>query len=97
MKKMKHIKLFEELNGVEVPNYAPPMYGIEIERPINKSANTTVLFCEMDNQYYTEYDYQSLYQDYLGDGGQPINNCDNFTEENLNFLVQYFINKKGDS
>lgn len=61
-----------------------PAYGKqEIPNTINKS-HTNVILSDIDNKFYTEDDYQYLYNEYLKKGGKPLTG---FSKENLELIL----------
>lgn len=85
---MIRIKNFEEFNEAISGTFDIMPYGPGFPRPefpgtIGKSS-TTILFSELTQQFYTDYDYQDLYQDYLKKGGKPL---DGFNKQNLDTVL----------
>ena len=88
MTRIKNFKQFNEaISGTfDIMPYGPGSPRAEFPGTIGK-ASTTVIFSDITSQFYTEYDYQDLYQDYLKKGGKPLNG---FTKENLDIVLTSF-------
>lgn len=60
------------------PNYP------EQKLPVSLSQSDTQVLMGIDDELYTYDDYQDLYQDYLKNGGSPL---DGFNKENLDIVL----------
>ena len=52
---------------------------------------TSVLYSDLDGNFYTMDEYNQMYQDYLKAGGGPLNG---FSKENLDTIVSFFNDKQ---
>lgn len=74
IKKFKDF-ITEELSGTELVGPVGPAYGeTRLQNKTISSHDTNVIFCEIDSKFYTEDDYNELYNNYLKDGGDPLSN-----------------------
>jgi hypothetical protein len=74
---IKRFKEFikEEVSGTELVGPVGPAYGeTRLQNKTISSSDTNVIFCDLDSKFYTEDDYNELYNNYLKDGGKPIPN-----------------------
>lgn len=85
---MKKIKSYQEFNEAISGTMDTMPYGPGFPRPDFPSTigqeDTNVLFSEITDTFYTEDDYQQIYQDYLKKGGKPLHG---FNKENLEFVL----------
>ena len=85
---MNKIKKFQEFNEAISGTFDVMPYGPGFPRPdfptTLAQSNTTVLFSNITQEFYTENDYQELYQDYLKKGGKPLQG---FNLQNLELIL----------
>ena len=62
------------------PNYP------EQQLPVTLTQSDTQILMGKDGNFYTYEDYQELYQSYLKDGGDPL---EEFTQKNLDIILSY--------
>jgi len=55
------------------------------------SDDTSVLYSDLDDNFYTMDEYNQLYQDYLKSGGGPLNG---FNKENLEKMIVFLQEKQ---
>lgn len=88
--KIKNFKSYcESISGTELINVGGsfgPGYGEEKLPVTLTSADTRVVFSDMDGQFYTQDEYGQVYGDYLKKGGDPL---DGFSKENLENVLYY--------
>lgn len=93
---MKYIKKFEnfiteEISGVEMVGPVGPAYGeTRLQNKTIDTSDTSVIYSELDSRIYTQDEYNQLYEDYLKEGGGPLQG---FNKENLD-TVLFFLQKK---
>lgn len=86
-------QMHEAISGTEIPvpvngkgSYFGPAYG-DTESPNTiDSHDTKVIYSQMDGKFYTEDDYNDLYQDYLKKGGKPLQG---FSIENIETILSH--------
>jgi hypothetical protein len=85
MNKIKKFKDFNEaISGTfDVMPYGPGFPRADFPTTLGQS-NTTILFSNITQEFYTENDYQELYQDYLKKGGKPLQG---FNLQNLDLIL----------
>lgn len=95
MKFIKKFKLFiEAISGTELVGPVGPAYGeTGIQNKTISKNDTSVLFSDVDNKFYTQDEFYNKYNEYLKLGGQPIEgeSYPSFNIVNLNKLI-YFVN-----
>jgi hypothetical protein len=75
----------EEVSGTELVGPVGPAYGET--RLQNKTINqhdTSVVYSDLDGNFYTIDEYNELYNEYLKMGGQPL---DGFSKENIDTIL----------
>lgn len=85
--KIKSFKSFinEEISGTELVGPVGPAYGeTRLQNKTISSRHTDVIYSDLDGVIYTIDMYQDLYQDYLKNGGKPL---DGFSKENLDIIL----------
>lgn len=88
----KFKKFIESISGTELMNIGGsfgPGYGQEKLPVTLTSTDTRVVFSDIDNQFYTQDEYDQVYGDYLKKGGEPL---DGFSKENLERVLDYLKN-----
>jgi hypothetical protein len=88
--KIKRFNQFESISGWELvgQHVMGPGYP-EQELAVTLSTSDTEVLMAFDGNMYTYDDYQSLYQDYLKKGGNPLQG---FSKENLNTVIKKISN-----
>jgi hypothetical protein len=81
---MKHLSKFSdfinEVSGTELIGPVGPGYGdTNIKNKTISRFDTEVIYCDLDNKFYTIDEYNNIYEDYLKKGGTPLHgfNIDN--------------------
>lgn len=82
MRIKKYIQFINEVSGTELVGHMGPNYPDSVTTPFKN--DNSVIYCKIDSKLYTIDDYQNMYQDYLKNGGAPL---DGFSEENLNTVI----------
>lgn len=92
--KIKRFKQFlESISGVTDTMPIGPAYGQQkLFIPNMSTSKTNILFSNLTNSFYTQEDYDQLYNDYLKNGGDKIMNGV-FNLKNLETVISY-LNKK---
>lgn len=88
---IKRWKEFNEISGTELVGPIGPAYGDT--RLMNKTISnfdTDVIYCDLDDKFYTIDDFNTLYNEYLKLGGSPLQG---FSKENIDEMV-FFIKEK---
>ena len=91
------IKTFDtfikEVNGTElVGKEMGTGFGTtELGNNTISSGETSVLYSDLDGNFYTMDEYNQLYQDYLKSGGGPLNG---FNKENLERMIIFLQEKQ---
>jgi len=62
----------EEVGGVELVGHMGPNYGEEDNDAMIGPTPTDVIRSEITGKIYTQDEYQSLYHEYLTNGGTPL-------------------------
>lgn len=88
MKIKKWKKFIESISGWELVGKMGPNYPEQVLHNTITSKETSVI-CGIDDIIYTYDDYQDLYQDYLKNGGTPL---DGFTKINLDTVLTFIEN-----
>jgi hypothetical protein len=84
IKKFKQF-ITEEVSGTELVGPIGPAYGeTRLQNKTVDFHDTNVIFSELSNQFYTIDEYNDLYNDYLKNGGSPL---DGFSKENLDIII----------
>jgi hypothetical protein len=85
---MDKIKKFKEFNEAISGTFDLMPYGPGFPRPDFPTtlgqSDTRVIFSNLTQKFYTENDYQELYQDYLKKGGKPLKG---FNLKNLELIL----------
>lgn len=81
----KYIQYIKEFSGTELIGNIGPGYGETKlkNKTVNKS-HTNVIYCELDNKFYTEDEWNELHNNYLKSGGKPLNG---FSLENIEKII----------
>ena len=72
------------LVGAVGPNYGET----RLQNKTINSHHTNLIFCDMDNKFYSIDDYNELYNNYLKNGGKAIPNPE-FSLENIEKILSY--------
>lgn len=88
------IKRFKEFNeaisGTELVGPVGPNYGdTQIKNKTISGNDTSVIYSDLTGEIYTYDDYNSIYQEYLKKGGEPLHG---FNLENLERILSYSFN-----
>lgn len=82
----KYKEFCESISGtMDLAPFGPGSPRAEFP-PTMGQKDTTVLFSNLNQEFYTEDDYLSLYQDYLKKGFEPLQG--GFNLENLEIVLQ---------
>lgn len=86
---MKHLKLFEdfinEVSGTELVGAIGPAYGdTTLPNKTLQNRHTNIIYSDLDGKFYTIDEYQDLYQNWLKNGGKPL---DGFTKDNIDTIL----------
>lgn len=74
-----------EVSGTELVGPVGPAYGeTRTQNKTISDRHTNVIYSNLDGKFYTIDMYQDLYQNYLKDGGSPL---EGFTEENIDIIL----------
>ena len=89
------IKKFNEFNesisGRELIGPVGPNYGdTSLPNKTINTSDTSVIFSEITNKFYSYDEYQEIYNDYLKKGGTPLHG---FNKENLEIIVHSIYNQ----
>jgi len=87
--KIKNFEQFinEEISGTELVGPVGPAYGET--RTQNKTVSyhdTKVIYCDLDSKFYTIDDYNNIYQNYLKNGGSPL---EGISLDNIVSILEY--------
>jgi len=86
MKIKKWSEFNEAISGtMDISPYGPGSPRAEFPSTLGQK-DTNVLFSNITQEFYTEDDYQGLYQDYLKTGAAPLQG--GFNLENLEIVLQ---------
>jgi hypothetical protein len=90
--KIKRFNKFvkESISGTEIPtnpnfSYFGPSYGTQ-KSPNTINYHDTDVILASDNKFYSEDDYNDMYQNYLKNGGKPL---DGFNLENIETILNF--------
>jgi len=76
----------EEVSGTELVGPMGPAYGeTSTQNKTVTSHDTNVIYCDLDSKFYTIDDYNNIYQEYLKNGGKPL---DGFSLENIIEIIK---------
>lgn len=91
--KIKKFKEFESISGWELvgqhvmgPNYP------EQELAVTLSSSDTMTLMANNGNFYTQDDYESIFNEYLKKGGKE--NLREFNKKNLEQVIQYLSTKE---
>lgn len=79
----------ESISGTELIGHMGPNYGEPTFPRTITDSDTHVVFSELDNKFYTQDEYDDLYQEYLKVGGSPLSG---FNKNNLDLIIGYLKN-----
>lgn len=89
IKKFKQF-ITEEISGTELVGPVGPAYGeTRLQNKTVTSHDTNIIFSEIDNNFYSEDQYNQLYNDYLKKGGKPLHG---FNRENIDEILVFLNN-----
>lgn len=85
---IKNFKQFnEEISGTELVGPVGPAYGeTGLQNKTVTSHDTNVVFCDINNNFYTIDEYNNMYGDYLKKGGTPLYG---FNKENIHTIISF--------
>jgi hypothetical protein len=85
---IKKFKQFnEEISGTELVGPIGPAYGeTGLQNKTVNSHDTNVVFCDINNNFYTIDEYNNMYADYLKEGGSPLYG---FNLENIHTIISF--------
>ncbi len=76
----------EEVSGTELVGPVGPAYGeTRLQNKTVTSHDTNVIYCDLDSKFYTIDDYNNIYQEYLKNGGKPL---DGFSLDNIIKIIE---------
>ena len=89
--KIKSFSQFNEaISGTELVGPVGPAYGeTRLQNKTISSHHTTVFSSDIDNKFYTEDEFNELYNEYLKRGGKPLSG---FNKENLEEMLIFLGN-----
>ena len=86
---IKNFKIFcESISGTELIGHMGPNYGDQILPNTITKSDTSVIFSDIDANFYSSDQYDDLYNEYLKSGGNPINDPV-FNKENLEEVLAF--------
>lgn len=89
IKKFKQF-LNEEISGTELVGPVGPAFGeTRLQNKTINSHDTNVIYSDIDGNFYTIDEYNELYNDYLKNGGSPL---DGFSKENIDEILSFLNN-----
>ncbi len=75
----------ESISGTELVGPVGPSYGeTGLQNKTINQSNTKVIYSDLDDKFYLEDDYNDIYEDYLKNGGSPLQG---FTKENIDKIL----------
>lgn len=87
MIKTFHQFINEEVSGTELVGPVGPAYGeTRLQNKTVSYHDTNVIYCDLDSKFYAIDDYNNIYQEYLKNGGKPL---DGFSLENIEAILQH--------
>lgn len=85
MRIKKFSEFILEVSGTELVGPVGPAYGeTRLQSKTVSDRHTTVIYSDLDDKIYTIDMYQDIYQDYLKNGGKPL---DGFSKENIDTIL----------
>lgn len=76
----------ESISGTELIGRVGPNYGDEKLPNTITSKDTTTIYCDIDDKFYTQDDYNQIYNNYLKKGGSPLFG---FNLKNLQLIINF--------
>lgn len=77
----------ESISGTELVGPMGPAYGeTGLQNKTVTASDTTVIYSDLDDKFYSEDQYNDLYQTYLKSGGGPLHG---FNKENINTILSF--------
>jgi hypothetical protein len=89
---IKKFKQFinEEISGTELVGPVGPAFGeVRLQNKTITQHDTSVIYSDLDGNFYTIDEYNQLYNDYLKSGGKPL---DGFSKENIDTILSFINN-----
>lgn len=74
----------ESISGTELIGNIGPNYGDQKLAITLNSGDTTIIYSDITQGFYTMDDYYEIYLKYLKSGGKPLNG---FNKNNLEYLL----------
>ncbi len=82
----------EEISGTELVGPIGPAYGeTRLQNKTVDASDTTVVFSDLDNKFYSEDEYNELYNNYLKSSGTPLSG--GYSKENIDKILDFLQNK----
>ncbi len=76
----------EEVSGTELVGPVGPADGeTRLQNKTVTSHDTNVIYCDLDSKFYTIDEYNNIYQEYLKNGGKPL---DGFSLDNIIKIIE---------
>jgi len=87
----KWIEFIKEISGTEMVGPVGPAYGeTRLQNKTISSNDTEVIYCDLNDKFYTVDEYNDLYNDYLKQSGPPL--ATGFNKENIDTIIDYLDN-----
>lgn len=87
MKIKSFMDFINEVSGTELVGPVGPAYGdTKLQNKTVSSHDTNIVYSDIDDKFYSEDDYNQLYNDYLKSGGKPL---DGFNKENIDIILTH--------
>jgi hypothetical protein len=81
----------EEISGTELVGPVGPAYGeTRLQNKTVDASDTTVVFSDLDSKFYSEDEFNELYNNYLKSGGIPLQ--DGYCKENIDKILDFLQN-----
>lgn len=85
---LKFIEFINEVSGTELVGPVGPAYGeTRLQNKTINSHDTNIIYSDIDDNFYTIDEYNELYNQYLKNGGTPIQG--GFSKENIDVILSY--------
>lgn len=77
-----------EISGTELVGPVGPAYGeTRLQNKTINSHDTSVIYSDIDGNFYTIDEYNDLYNQYLKNGESPLQG--GFNKENIDIILSY--------
>ena len=81
----------EEISGTELVGPIGPAYGeTRLQNKTVDASDTTVVFSDLDNKFYSEDEFNDIYNNYLKSGGIPFQG--GYCKENIDKILDFLQN-----